>query len=86
MIRTRHSHRLTAALIITLQKISTGHFSITCDTQFATSRMKFKESQKFLKDKGKLHKPNDAEAVYATQLWQQGTLGTSNPATLQQTV
>ena len=72
-----HCHHLTAALIITLQ---------TCDTQFASSRMKLKESQKFLKDKGKVHKSNDAEAVDATQLWQQGTSGTNNPATLQQTV
>lgn len=48
--------------------------------------MKLKESQKFLKDKGKVHKSNDVEAVDATQLWQQGTSGTNNPATLQQTV
>ena len=45
--------------------------------------MKFKESQKFLKDKGKLHKPNDAEAVLqhscgSKALWEQVILQLSN--------
>ena len=76
-----HCHRLTAALIITLQKISTGHFSITCDTQFATSRMKFNRS--FLRTRSNSTSPMMQKLFIqhscgSKALWEQVILQLSN--------